>query len=469
MLRLDFNNCLAGLVGKKDGLTIDELMRLQTRTAAIHKDLAKRRKSDLGFFNLPYDADLVRAIQRLAARYRKKFENFVLIGIGGSALGPAALFTSLCHPHHNLLPAAKRKNAMRLFVLDNADPEMIARCLETLDLKKTLVNVITKSGTTPETMTAFMVIEQALIEAVGPKKYTDHLVFTTDPQKGLLRQLADRHGVATLPIPPNVGGRFSIFTAVGLLPAACCGIDIKKLLAGAAAMERLCKNPNLFKNPAYLYAAIHYLLDTRHNKPIAVMMPYCQALRDVADWHRQLWAESLGKRLDCQGREVFVGQTPVKALGATDQHSQIQLYVEGPNDKIHTLIQVEKWRARCPIPKKALPELKELDLFRGRDMAELMTAELNATEFALTKSKRPNVKIILPGVSPETIGALLYMLEVATAFAGGLYNINAYDQPGVEEGKKAAYALMGQPGKAQEAKRAELAAYKAKRQRKPIP
>ena len=200
------------------------------------------------------------------------------------------------------------------------------------------------------------------------------------------------------------------------------------------------------------------------------MMPYCQALRDIADWHRQLWAESLGKRMSEDGQEIFVGQTPVRALGATDQHSQIQLYVEGPNDKIVTFLQVEKWRTRCPIPKNCPHRtIREMDVFRGKDMADLLTAELCATEFALTKSQRPNLKIILPAVSPETVGALLYFLEVATAFAGGLYNINAFDQPGVEEGKKATYALMGRDTPDDAQKRKELERYQKKRKRPPIP
>jgi len=468
LLRLEYNNCLATMVGEKHGLRMAELQGLQRRAESIHKELSRRRSEDLGFFNLPYDTELAGTAMELARGYRRRFENFVLVGIGGSALGPAALFTALCHPHHNLLPRAARKNAMRLFVLDNSDPEMIAGCLDAIDPKKTLVNIITKSGTTSETMTAYMVLEEALGKAVGRAAVREHLIYTTDPDKGILRPLSKKKEIAALPVPPNVGGRFSIFSAVGLLPAACCGIDIEGLLRGAAYMDTRCQAANLMRNPAYLFAALHYLLDTKRRKSIAVMMPYVQALRDIADWHRQLWAESLGKRFDVKGREVCAGQTPVKALGATDQHSQIQLYVEGPNDKVHTLIQAERWRARCPIPRGAVRGVVELDLFRGRDMSELITAELNATEFALTKAQRPNLKIVLPAISAESVGGLLFMLEVATAFAGGLYNINAFDQPGVEEGKKAAYALMGQPGEKAEEKRKELAEYQSRRTVSPV-
>ncbi len=467
MIKIDYNNCLAEMVGDGDGITRSEIDGLQVRAETIHAELNKRRHADLGFFDLPHHEKGVRESKALADRSRERFENFLLLGIGGSALGPAALVSALCHPHHNLL-AANRRGGMRLFVIDNADPEMLAHCLEVLDLKRTLVNVITKSGTTSETLTAFMVVEDALRKTVGKEKVSEHFVFTTDPEKGLLRALAKEKGVSTLPVPPNVGGRFSVLTAVGLFPAACCGIDIEALVSGAAEMERRCRTVEIGRNPAYLYAAIHYLLDSRRQKTIAVMMPYVQALRDIADWHRQLWAESLGKRHDREGRDVYVGQTPVKALGATDQHSQIQLYVEGPNDKVITLIQVDEWRQRCTIPQDALPGIQELDVFRGRDMADLLTAELAATEFALTKAARPNLKILLSRVSPESVGAILYMLEVATAFAGGLYNINAFDQPGVEEGKKATYALMGRQGDTDEKKRKELEAYRGRRAVEPL-
>lgn len=468
LLTLDLNNCLESVVGSAHGIKLSDISALQKRGNEIHSNIQERRTKDLGFYDVVSDRSVVTAVEAISKPALKKFDDFVLIGIGGSALGPAALYTALAHPHHNLLPRAKRKG-MRLFVLDNSDPEMIARCLETVDLKKTLVNVISKSGTTAETMTGYMVAEQILGKKLGAKNVAKHLVYTTDPEKGILRALAGKTpSIPTLPIPDNIGGRFTVLAPVGLFPAACIGIDIRRLLKGAQWMAARCAKADILTNPAYLYAAIHHLLDTKKGKNIAVMMPYVQALRDIADWHRQLWAESLGKRFDNQGREVFVGQTPVKSLGATDQHSQVQLYVEGPNDKIHTFIRAESWRTKCPIPKGSLKGVGALDIFRGRDMADVITAELLATEFALASAQRPSIRLTMPTVSPETVGALLFMLELATAFAGGLYNINAFDQPGVEEGKRATYALMGRQTPDDEKKRKELAAYQKKRTVKPV-
>ena len=441
-IRFDYNAALADVVGSKHGVTVKALEALRPRARTIHEELLARRKNaSLGFFDLPYDTALVKEIERYAASLRK-FENFVVLGIGGSALGPVCLHTALAHNYHNLAPAKARGGWPRLFVLDNSDPEILMRLLEIMDLKRTLFNVISKSGYTSETMAQFIVIVEMLKKKLGARSLGKHLVATTDARKGLLRPFADANGMTSFVVPDNVGGRFSVFTAVGLLPAAVAGLPIGRILAGAREMDKRCKTPNLMKNPAYLNAAIHYLADTRKGKHISVMMPYSNALKDVADWYRQLWAESLGKALDTRGRTVHAGQTPVKALGATDQHSQVQLYVEGPNDKIFTLIEVEKFRAPCPIPKrfKAIPELGYLE---GHDMASLLNAELLATEFTLYKARRPSVRIILDAITPENVGGLLYMLEVQTAFAGGLYNINAFDQPGVEEGKKATAALMG--------------------------
>ncbi|HBF35564.1 TPA: glucose-6-phosphate isomerase, partial [Candidatus Sumerlaeota bacterium] len=228
-----------------------------------------------------------------------------------------------------------------------------------------------------------------------------------------------------------------------------------------------CSNPNLMKNPAYLNAAIHYLADKKKGKSISVMMPYANALKDVADWYRQLWAESIGKAFDLKGKKVNVGQTPVKALGATDQHSQVQLYVEGPNDKIFTFIGTEKFRAECPIPE-SFKDIPELNYLQGHDMGTLLNAELDATEFALYCAERPSVKFILDEISPENVGGLLYLLEVQTAFSGGLYNINAFDQPGVEEGKKATAALMGRTKPEDIAKAKEIKAFQKLKKQKAL-
>ena len=241
-----------------------------------------------------------------------------------------------------------------------------------------------------------------------------------------------------------MGGRFSVLSPVGLLSAAICGIDIDALLAGAAKMDELCRQEDFFANPAAINAAINWHFYGR-SKPISVMMPYSYHLKDLSDWYRQLWAESLGKTNDLEGNQVFVGPTPVKALGTTDQHSQVQLYREGPNDKLFTFLQVEEFAKDVVMGPE--PEVApELDYLAGQKMSKLLNAEKLATEYALLHDKRPCMTVLFNRIDASTIGQFIYLFEVTTSIAGLLFGIDAYDQPAVELGKEATFALMGRSG-----------------------
>ena len=424
------------------GITDAELHALGPKLAAAADAV---EKAALGFRKLPYDTKLADEVAALAGKIQARSDNFIVVGIGGSALGSIALHSALNHPQYNHLARPPRRGP-RLFVPDNVDPDRIAGLLEAIDLDASVFNVITKSGGTAETMSEFLVFRDALINKLGPEKHVDHIVITTDPQHGELREMVRQLGYPSLPIPPDVGGRFSVLSAVGLLGAAVTGIDIHQLLRGAAEMDALCqKSKKLWGNPALTGAALHYLMDKAKGKNIQVMMPYSHALRDVADWFRQLWAESLGKRRDRAGKRVHSGQTPEKALGVTDQHSVMQLYIEGPFDKVVTFLTVDAFRATIPIPP-AFPQSEAVQYLGGHTLNELMAAEQRATELALTQNGKPNCAIRLQRVDEETVGALLYLLEMQTAYAGELYNINAFDQPGVELGKNFTYGLMGRKG-----------------------
>lgn len=448
-LQYDFNNLMAERVGEH-GVTDAELHALSLKLFAAADAVDK---AALGFRKLPHDTKLADEVAALAAKIRGRCDNFVVVGIGGSALGNVALHSALNHPEYNHLARPPRRGP-RLFVPDNVDPDRIAGLLETINLDDTVFNVITKSGGTAETMSEFLVFRDALIGKLGPEKHVEHIVITTDPHQGELREIVKHFGYASLPIPPDVGGRFSVLSAVGLLSAAVTGIDIHKLLHGAAEMDALCqKSKKLWENPALTGAALHYLMDKAKGKNIHVMMPYSHALRDVADWFRQLWAESLGKRADRAGKTVHTGQTPEKALGVTDQHSVMQLYIEGPFDKVVTFLTVDEFRATVPIPS-ALPQFEAVRYLGGHTLNELMNAEQRATELALTQNGKPNCAIRLKRVDEQTVGALLYLLEMQTAYAGELYNINAFDQPGVELGKDFTCGLMGRKG--YNAERAEV-------------
>ena len=371
------------------------------------------------------------------------FENILVLGIGGSALGGMAVCEALLKPYWNLLTPEQRNKLPRIFFLDNIDPDQINGLFDVLDLKKTLVNVITKSGSTAETMSQFMIVKDRLEQELGDN-YRRHIVATTDRNSGILRQISNEEGYKTFVVPDDVGGRFSVFSAVGLLPFAMVGIDIDALMQGIKDMDLALKNTDIRHNIAAQNALIHYLMDTRKGKNLSVMMPYSTRLKYVSDWFVQLWAESLGKEKDLDGNKVNIGPTPIKALGATDQHSQIQLYNEGPNNKIINFIRVKEFDTTVEIPK--IFEFTGIGYLGGKTINELINAEADSTKVALVDYQRPNVTITLDRVDPYHIGQLLYLFEVQTAIAGELYNINTFNQPGVEQAKNYTYALMGRAG-----------------------
>ncbi|MGA2766434.1 MAG: glucose-6-phosphate isomerase [Spirochaetia bacterium] len=414
------------------------------KVRSIHADLVARRKAGaLPFYDLSRQ-DLG-PIEKLAARLSGGYKNVVVLGIGGSALGLLSLNAALRCPFPALEPAP------RLAVMDNIDPVRIGSYLEALDPRETVLNVITKSGDTAETMSEFLIFRKWFTDSLGAKAARDRIIVTTDRTKGALRKIANDEGYASFEVPDGVGGRFSVLTPVGLLPAALLGIDIRGLLAGAAAMDARLGSAELKENPAYLGAALHHVA-WQEGRRISVMFAYSDQLYLMADWYRQLWAESLGKRAATDGRIVSAGPTPIKALGVTDQHSQVQLYKEGPDDKIYTFLAVESFDKTVAIPPAG--GLDAIAYLGGHSMNELLAAEELATEIALWKAGRPVTRIVFPRVNAQNVGEYYHLLEVQTVAAGALFGIDPLDQPGVEEGKHFAYGIMGRPGF--EAKRREV-------------
>lgn len=455
----DYNNMMAESVGNKEGITSAELEAVKAKAdIAFREVMDGRGKGWMGWMDLPYNqAEIVADIVKTAEEVRGKYEYFVVLGIGGSALGPIAVFQALKHLHYNDLPKGKR-NGPKFYVEDNVDPERMEALFDVIDVEKTMFNVITKSGATSETMSQYLVVMQKLKEQLG-ENASEHIIATTDHVKGNLIKIAKAEGFKTYYIPDGVGGRFSELCPVGLLPAAVLGIDIAKMLEGAKAMDRACAKEDMKSNPALMAAALSYIA-MRKGKNISVMMPYADSLKYMADWYCQLWGESLGKSVNKRGEEVFVGQTPVKALGVTDQHSQVQLYTEGPFDKVVTFLAVENYRTTYPIAK-GCEEIPDVAFLGGHTFNELISAERMATEYALTKAQRLNNTVTLKEVNEFTIGQLLYFFEMQTAFTGAMLEIDTFNQPGVEEGKNATYALLGKKG--YEKKREELSSRPAKK------
>lgn len=440
-MTLDYSLALSDAV--EGGVSVEDFSHAQVSFAAAFSDVAERRDSgELGFFSLPADEALLAQTTAFVARTRGRYRDVVILGIGGSALGPIALRNALRPPQWNLLPESSRSGWPRLQVLDNVDPVTVDATLQRIDLAQSLFLVISKSGGTAETMAQYLIVRGRLLEA--GLNLPDHLVFITDPAKGALRPIATAEKIPALDIPPSVGGRFSVLTPVGVLPAALVGIDVKELLSGAAAVEKHCAaaGSELSSNAPGAWATLLWMADTRRHRPIHVMMPYVDSLRDIAHWFVQLWAESLGK---VRSDGSHTGPTPVPALGATDQHSQVQLFMEGPHDKVVTFVSVRDPETDITIPGLHA-DVPDLAYLGGHTLWELLSIERRATAGALAARGRPSMTIELDRVDPWHVGAVLMFLEIATSYAGSLYGINAFDQPGVELGKHYTYGMMGRPG-----------------------
>ena len=447
MIKLNYKNTDEMVIGKENGLNIQqEFANYKDTIAQIIADLNKRKDKPeqwLQWMNLGYNEETIWYVKEFASMVKGRFENILVLGIGGSALGGIAVTEALLKPYWNLLTPEQRNGAPRIFFLDNIDPDSITGLLNILDLKKTLVNVITKSGSTAETMSQFMIVKDRLEKELGAD-YRKNIVATTDKKTGILRQISEQEGYKTFVVPDDVGGRFSVFSAVGLLPFALVGLDIDEIINGIKDMDLALKNTDINENIAAQNALIHYLMDTKKGKNLSVMMPYSSRLKYVSDWYVQLWAESLGKNKDKNGNDVNIGPTPIKALGATDQHSQIQLYNEGPNDKVINFIRVAEFDKTLEIPH--IFEYTGIGYLGGKTINQLINAEADSTRVALSDYNRPTITITIDRVDGYNVAQLLYMLEVQTAIAGELYNINTFNQPGVEQAKNYTYALMGRAG-----------------------
>ncbi|TAL36420.1 MAG: glucose-6-phosphate isomerase [Spirochaetes bacterium] len=445
MIRFDYNYFMDEHIGAEHGIGRADITGVEERAVAALARMEREKDAGaLGFLGLPFDLKTAREIVKFRAAAGTKFDSVAVIGIGGSALGAQALRASLSHLYLNELDKKKRAGSCRMFFFDNVDPYEIEAMKDLLDVRKTLFLVISKSGGTTETNANFSILLEQLKKKAG-KKYRDHIVAITDPEKGVLRKISDAEGFATFPVPANVGGRFSVLSAVGLVPAAFMGIDIMGLLKGArTTVERFYGKP-LAQNAPLLNAAFHYLFDTRKGKRISVIMPYTRKLFLFSDWFRQLWAESLGKNRNMRGAPLVSGLTPVPALGTIDQHSQAQLYLEGPNDKVITFLKLEKFGRDVKIPDfyKGNPEL---DYISRKSLRELNRFEESATELALKMASRPSASIILSALDAKTVGEFIMFMEMQTAYAGYLYDINPYDQPAVEQGKHFTFGLLNRPG-----------------------
>ncbi|MBQ4049851.1 MAG: glucose-6-phosphate isomerase [Clostridia bacterium] len=435
-LRLDYEFMTDGAVAggvspvdfTKDGEWIstayDKVMQGRGKGMQAWSNLALSRK------------DLPEETYDFCDTIRHKAENLIVLGIGGSALGTLSVITALKHYHSF---ERKKQGNPAVYVEDNICPLRIKELFDIIDPQTSYFAVITKSGETPETLTQFFVIYDLMKRELG-RDAKQHFFVITSLYKGALYEIAIREGFRIFDITEGVGGRFSVFDNAGLIPLSIAGVDVKNLLLGARTMSQNAFLPSVKQNIPLMTAYLK-MREYRRGKNLSVIMPYCSRLKLITDFYCQLWAESLGKAVDLSGKEVFVGQTPVKALGTTDQHSQLQLYTQGPFDKVITFLAVDDLGSDVSI--RASDEASYLD---GYTVGKLLDTQRIATAFSLKQANRPNYTVYMPRVDEECVGELLTLMMYETAFSAAMLNVDCFNQPGVEAGKIATYALLGKSG-----------------------
>ncbi len=417
-----------------NGITDDALKTyLEKIKTGATKLSAMVKDGSVGFPLLPDEN--VQDIIDFANKSKGKYDDIIIAGIGGSALGIEAVFNAILPFGYNTLSEAGRGYNPRVWLADNVDPSKIVSILSICKPVKTLCIVISKSGNTVETAQNFSLVYD-WFGSLMSQNMREHIVVVTDPEKGPLREYANANKLVTFPINASIGGRFSVLSPVGLVPAALVGVDIKKMLSGA---KDIVKN---YQKQIEVLAAI-YLYYMENDKNINVLMPYSSRLDKYAEWFCQLWGESLGKKRDVSGKTEHFGSTPVRAVGAIDQHSQIQLYREGPLDKVITLIEVKHHDKDKSVSGNFYEAFNYLN---GLYLGNLLNTELQATEAALLKSGMPTMKISIDTVDEYSLGQLFMFMQYVVPIIGLAVDINPFDQPGVEEAKDYAYGLMDREG-----------------------
>jgi glucose-6-phosphate isomerase len=451
-VRLDLNGVLATAIGA-GGIEAAELDGLRPEFERVRSLLATRRgEGALPFAELPYRTPDLAEIRGRAEEIRRDFDTLVVLGIGAATLGAEALATALVPPN---------APGVEVVVADSIDPAAMHAILGSVDLRRTIFNVVSKSGDTVETMARFLLVRDRLMRELGAVDYKRHLLVTTDKERGSLRQIVNDEGLPSLAAPADVDGRFAALSAMGLLPAAVGGADVDEIVAGAAALdERSRRAADALTDPPIALAGLLWHLAAHRGARIVVLMSYSERLATLGDWFSQLWGGSLGKAVDRTGRRVEWGQTATRARGSADQHSHLQLYLEGPRDKVVLFLRVEDHGDSLTVPA-AYQDIDDVACLGGLSLGAILNAEQTATEFALARQGRPSLTVSVPAVTPFAVGQLVYLFELATVAAGYLADVDPFGQPGVEECKALTYALIGRPGL--EERRREVESWSARK------
>ena len=430
MIKLNFFNSLKDNY-LKNGLKLEDIETSQYEQQLKNIILNKSRDM-MDWIDLPYQGkSFFEEIQTYGEHIRNHYENFIVLGIGGSALGAKAIKQAL-YPYNS--------GKINVTIVDNIDAEKFNSIIESINLEKTMFNVVTKSGTTVEILTMFVIVLEKLKTLMGEKAFSN-LVVTTEKNNALW-DFCKENKIKTFEVPKGVGGRYSVLSPVGLLPSAVMGINLEKLLWGAKQVLENFKQQDLNKNICYVSALINFSYFLR-GKTEMVLLPYSNRLSEMTDFYIQLLSESLGKEKLLNGQPNTLYFSPTKAEGVTYQHSLLQMYQEGPQSKLFCFINLGQHTNDIKVPKFGI---ENLDKFLPTTMASLMQKEQIACSLALKKAGHPSYEIIVPSITEENIGALLFYFELTTAIMAELMGVNAYNQPGVEIQKQLTKAMIGTEG-----------------------
>ena len=428
-LKVDFSNT---------GVPTSEVLKYNDDVIRIHNEFQKNKDNDkefLGWLELPtnYDKEEFKRIKAAAEKIQKDSEILVVIGIGGSYLGARAVIEALTNSFYNF---EKRNTPRILYAGNNMSPRYILDLIELIGNKDFSINVISKSGTTTEPAIAFRIFREILENKYGIEKAKERIYVTTDKEKGALKTLATEEGYETFVIPDNVGGRYSVLTAVGLLPLATAGINIDKLMMGAKIAQDKYSDSSIKYNECYQYAVYRNLLYL-DDKDIEILVDYEPKLHYFIEWWKQLYGESEGKDL----KGIF----PAGVDFTTDLHSMGQYIQEGRRNLFETVINIEKAEEDITI-KADEDNLDGLNYLVDKNLDEINKKAMEGTIMAHTKGGVPNILINIEELTEETIGELIYFFELACAMSGKILGVNPFNQPGVEEYKKNMFTLLGKPG-----------------------
>ncbi|MCR5617693.1 MAG: glucose-6-phosphate isomerase [Clostridiales bacterium] len=445
MINLDISNVLPFIGGE------EAVRRMEPQVKTAHDMLHKKNgpgNDFLGWLDLPtyYDKEEFSRIKKAAAKIRKDSDVLVVIGIGGSYLGARAAIELLNHSFANIAPKKTRKSPIILFCGNSISATYLADLMDVIEGKDISVNIISKSGTTTEPAIAFRIFKAYMENKYGKKEAKSRIYATTDKARGALKGLADKEGYESFVVPDDVGGRFSVLTAVGLLPIAVSGIDIKEVMKGAKDASKEFRKMSVMDNPCYKYAAVRNCL-LRSGYSTEVMVNYEPSFHYMTEWWKQLYGESEGK----DGRGIF----PAGVDNTTDLHSMGQYIQDGRRMLFETVVQIDKARRTFEIPNDP-KNLDGLNFLSGMDMNDVNLKAMQGTVLAHVDGKVPNMVVHMPELTPYWFGQLVYFFEKACGISGYLLAVNPFNQPGVEAYKKNMFALLGKPG--YEDQKAELEA-----------